>query len=109
MYKVGQEVVCIEGAVSKEGKRLIKGRTYIIQDTRVCACGGLNLDVGIQIVGTICKRCNFDLGINIWWLRSSRFAPLKEIMEKADNLVKELLQETLPLTPSPEPELKKNK
>jgi hypothetical protein len=80
-FKIGQEVVCIEGCKGNFGINLIEGNIYTVLDTENCCTE--NIYVGIPSEsGSKCRKCDNMLSYtNKWFHMSSRFVTLDEFAE----------------------------
>lgn len=75
-FKVGDKVLCVEGATGIRCADLIEGNTYTILEIAKCECGTYSVYVGINlyITGrTICRTCNKRSKPGRWYHRPSRF------------------------------------
>ena len=103
MFRIGQEVVCIETVITSDGEvGCKKGKTYIIKGiSNYCKCGEC-LDVGIldyadytdKII--VCDNCETELPDDgIWWFFSKRFVPVN--YEKAKKVEFKKIVEEIPI------------
>jgi len=96
MYHIGQQVVCIRGAVTSYGTVLKEGKTYTVLGVTACNCTGA-INVGIPVSAsayTVCSDCKANIGgRNEWWHNTNRFVPLEEYQNQ-DEKIKELLKES---------------
>jgi len=82
-FKVGDEVVCVDGSIFINGTRpLIKGAHYIISDINVCICGMQSLFVGItNKFGTECVCNTLIDSNNKWFMASIKFRKVERKKE----------------------------
>lgn len=96
MYHIGQQVVCVRGAVTPKGDTLKEGKTYTIKGVNTCLCAGA-LNVGIIVRAksyTTCSDCGARIGsYSEWWHNANRFVPLEEYKNQ-DEQIAELLKES---------------
>lgn len=102
LFKVGDEVVCIDDSgpktpsyykfINKIEVALKKGKTYIIKGVKKECCGW-SVDVGITLKDLssnilYCSRCNKTYRTNdsdiIHWLKQERFAPIQRNKTKVE-------------------------
>jgi len=100
--RVGDRVVCVK---SHSRGIVSKGKTYTVLQSRGCACGRVNLDVGVEIPSghteyQVCNVCGImTIHNGIWWIASSLFAPLRfnSAHDELVNIVEEKIDVELPV------------
>ena len=97
-FYIGQEVVCVKELITVTiwGQPLKKGKHYIIKGLKLCDCGKLIIDVGIntELNRSECNDCGC-LIYGAWWISEDKFAPLETIPESHEKEIEKLIEESL--------------